>query len=188
MKRHGVVTAVEAPADRLRTAVESDPSSLAFVALAHLGLGRGDHEGAIRICTEGLEYHPNHSTGRLVLGLALERAGREEEAQLAFRQVLETDPGNRIANQRLGEAFRRGATVPEPQAPPKPRPPPAEEEDAIDLGDEIAFFTISMAEVYEKQGFFERALSIYQRVLSLQPDRAEVRDRIRELKARMSAA
>jgi tetratricopeptide (TPR) repeat protein len=191
MKRGGVALLTVAPADRLRGVLEKDPASLAFVGLAHLALESGAPEEAARLCRQGLAHHPNHSTGQLVLGLALEKSGADEEALRAFRQVIELDPGNRIAKQRLGEAYRKGIQPPEPEAPPRaPAAPITEEEEAgeIDLHEEIAFFTYSMAEVYEKQGFFEKALTIYQRVLALKPEREDVRDRIRELKRRMSAA
>jgi len=190
MKRVGIETAVDTAFDRLRTALEKDPGSLAFVGLAHVVLERGEPDEAVRLCRDGLLRHPNHSTGHLLLGLALERSGREEDALGAFRQVIELDPGNRIAKTRLGEARRKGISGSEPKAPPAARPLPAtdEEEPEGDLGEEIAFFTFSLAEVYEKQGFFERALTIYQRVLTLQPDREDVRGRIRELRRRMALA
>lgn len=190
MKRPEVEVRADAAVDRLRTTLENDPASLAFVGLAHVLLERGEPDEAARICREGLVHHPDHSTGKLVLGLALERGGSEEEALLAFRQVADLDPGNRVAKERLGEAYRRGIRPPDTAAPPAAPPAPAaeEEEGELDLGREIAFFTYSMAEVYEKQGFFEKALSIYQRVLTLQPDREDVKDRIRDLNRRMSAA
>jgi tetratricopeptide (TPR) repeat protein len=191
MKRPEVEIRANVPAGHLRIAVEKDPSSLAFVGLAHSILQGGDAEEAARLCKQGLAHHPDHSTGHLVLGLALERSGLPEDALRAFRQVIELDPGNRLAKQRLGEAYRKGIRSPDSSAPPTLRTVPAaepEEEGELNLGEEIAFFTYSMAEVYEKQGFFEKALSIYQRVLSLQPEREDVRDRIRDLRRRMSAS
>ncbi|MFH1278348.1 MAG: tetratricopeptide repeat protein [Candidatus Eisenbacteria bacterium] len=176
--------------DRLRKAVADDAGSLSFVALAHVLLERGEPDEAIRICEEGLQRHPNHSTGHLILGLALEGADREEDAVRSLQEVLNLDPGNRIAVKRLGEAYRRRNKKSPPGKKKESEFPPEEGEEAVevDLGQEIAFFTFSMAEVYEKQGFFEKALAIYRRVLTIQPGRDEVRDRIQELKRKMSAA
>ncbi|MFH1679645.1 MAG: tetratricopeptide repeat protein [Candidatus Eisenbacteria bacterium] len=191
MKRPGIETAVDTARDRLRTALERDPASLAFVGLAQVLLDRGEPDEAVRICRDGLLHHPNHSTGHLLLGLALDKSGQEDDALRAFREVIDLDPGNRLAKIRLGEAYRKGTPTPPPKAPSTARALPSteeEEEPEGDLGEEIAFFTFSMAEVYEKQGFFEKALTIYQRVLSLQPGREDVRGRIRELRRRMTVA
>ncbi len=193
MKQRSVEIAENAAAERLRDAFREDPDSLAFVGLAHILLQGGEYDEAILVCREGLSHHPNHSTGHLILGLALEEKGDEREAIRSLQEVIDLDPGNRIAVQHLGDAYRRAGESAggdeKKTSPPEPKEP-AEETDRIDLdlGQEIAFFTFSMAEVYEKQGFFEKALAIYQRVLTLQPHRDDVRGRIRDLKRKTSAA
>jgi len=177
----------------LREALERDPASLAFVGLADLALREDRPEEAIRLCRSGLSHHPNHSTGHLLLALALERAGEEDEAVRELQAVLELDAGNRLAARRLAEAERRrsrregtkreeesGAGAPDGEEKGPERPVP-------ETG-EIAFFTFSMAEVFEQQGFFEKALLIYDRVLRLQPDRGDVRERIERLKRKLDAA
>lgn len=190
MKRQGVEIGENAAGERLKRALAGDPSSLAFVGLAHMHLERGEIDEAIRVCEEGLRRHPNHSTGHLVLGLALLRGDREEDAVRELQEVVNLDPGNRIAVQRLGEAYRRRTKKPgaAKRKDSEAGPPEADEAIDVDLGQEIAFFTFSMAEVYEKQGFFEKALAIYGRVLTFQPGRDDVRERIRDLKRKMSAA
>jgi len=190
MREKALSVATARRGEHLRDVLIKDPASLAFVGLADLCLREGETEEAIRLCEEGLGYHPNHSTGHLVLGLALAKAGQETKSIRALQEVVNLDPGNRLAIQHLGEAYRRTGKRPvREQRPPHAAPPKQEEEErAVDLGEEIAFFTFSMAEVYEKQGFFEKALAIYQRVLTLQPHRDDVRERIRKLKSTMSAA
>ena len=103
--------------------------------------------------------------------------------------VIHLDPGNRTAIQSLGEANRRSGRVSPPEEPSVTQPLREEEEEGEEFhfGEEIAFFTFSMAEVYEQQGFFEKALTIYQRVLTLQPHREDVRERIEKLKRKLSA-
>jgi superkiller protein 3 len=178
-------SAVTETADRLQKTLDQEPTALAFVALAHMRLESGDADEAIRLCERGLAGHPNHSTGHLVYGLALKNAGREEEAVTEFREVVNLDPGNRIAIQQLGEAYRRSAGA----AGARVRPAtPDEPEEEPKVGDEIAFFTNSMAEVYESQGFFEKALTIYHRLLTLQPHRDDVREKIRNLEHKMGVA
>lgn len=170
---------------RLVRTLETDPASLAFVALAQIRLDEGDCEEAIALCRTGLEKHPNHSTGHLIHGMSLKAAGRTDEAIREFREVTNLDPGNRIAIQQLGESYRQAAGPETESARPMPHDEIEEEPNA---GDEIAFFTNSMAEVYESQGFFEKALSIYRRLLTLQPHRDDVREKIRNLEQKMGVA
>lgn len=49
-----------------------------------------------------------------------------------------------------------------------------------------AFNTVTLAQLYESQGYPEKAVEVYQRVLLREPDNAEVRERIRALKRRMA--
>ncbi len=49
-----------------------------------------------------------------------------------------------------------------------------------------AFNTVTLAQLYESQGYPEKAVEVYQRVLLKEPDNAEVRERIRGLKRRMA--
>ena len=137
----GVIQGVRG--EHLREALGSDPSSLAFVGLAHISYQDGDHEGAISICREGLNYHPNHSTAHLILGLALAGAGNKRESIRALQEVIKLDPGNRLANRHLGEMRRKKPDkIPEQVT---PMPLPDEEPEETHIGDEIAFFTFSMA-------------------------------------------
>ena len=173
----------------LREALDQNPASLAFVGLADLRLREGKAEEAVRLCRDGLAHHPNHSTGHLLLALALEKTGAEEEAVRELRTVIDLDPGNRIAAGRLAEAERRRSRrenrAKRDRTEEEGGPPPEKPEGN---GEEIAFFTFSMAEVFEQQGFFEKALLIYDRVLRLQPDRGDVRERIERLKRKLDAA
>lgn len=49
----------------------------------------------------------------------------------------------------------------------------------------IPFVTKSVAELYESQGYLKEALSIYERLLSLNPEDAEIKKKIDELKRRI---
>jgi len=186
MKHRGVKNPVAPASKRLRDLLKGDAASFAFVALAQIHLDQGESDEAIRLCREGIGHHPNHSSGHLVLGLAFEKEERSDEAIREFQEVVNLDPGNRLAVQKLGEAFRRGRK--EGAAKKSGRPARPGGPGGVDLGREIAFFTFSMAEVYEKQGFFEKALAIYRRVLALQPRREDVVERIRELEEKTSVA
>ncbi|MEW5764781.1 MAG: tetratricopeptide repeat protein [Acidobacteriota bacterium] len=49
-----------------------------------------------------------------------------------------------------------------------------------------AFSTVTLAQLYESQGYPEKAVEVYQRILLKEPDNADVRERIRGLKRRMA--
>jgi tetratricopeptide (TPR) repeat protein len=49
-----------------------------------------------------------------------------------------------------------------------------------------AFNTVTLAQLYESQGYPEKAVEVYQRILLKEPDNAEVRERIRGLMRRMA--
>ena len=174
--------------DRLHGDLERNPASLAFVALAHRSVQEGRAEHAVSLCERGLRHHPNHSTGHLIHGLALEASGRDGDAREAFQEAVHLDPGNRIAVQHLGKLTQPAVEKPAPAKPVVAPPDADQSDDEIDFEEEIAFFTYSMAEVYETQGFFEKALDIYERVLTIQPARDDVRDRMDALRRKMSHA
>ncbi len=180
------ITMTVAPTERLEQSLDRDPASLAFIALAHVRLKEGAAEEALTLCRSGLLHHPHHSTGHLLCGLAFAASGQEEEATREFQEVIHLDPGNRIAVLHLGEAYRK-ATEDKPGDQPPVRLDHNVEEEP-DFEEEVAFFTFSMAEVYESQGFFEKAMAIYERVLTIQSDREDVRKRITRLRRKMGAA
>jgi len=53
---------------------------------------------------------------------------------------------------------------------------------------ESGFNTVTLATLYEAQGFPEKAIEVYQRILIKDPENKEIRERIRTLKQRMAGA
>ncbi|MGC8762542.1 MAG: tetratricopeptide repeat protein [Acidobacteriota bacterium] len=49
-----------------------------------------------------------------------------------------------------------------------------------------AFNTVTLAQLYESQGYPEKAVEVYQRILLREPDNAEVREKVRALLRRMA--
>lgn len=58
-----------------------DPGSKAFASLAEELCYRGFWEGAAKVCRQGLNHHPQHLRGRVLLGWALKETGELEEAE-----------------------------------------------------------------------------------------------------------
>ncbi|MBI2894082.1 MAG: protein kinase [Deltaproteobacteria bacterium] len=95
----------------------------ATLGLAQVQMESRRYEEAIASFRRAVELRPTSATFKLYLGNALSAAGHPDEARAVWRQVLEMDPRNLEARQRLG-LLRR----PPPRAPPRPqstRPAPA---------------------------------------------------------------
>jgi tetratricopeptide (TPR) repeat protein len=69
------------------------------------------------------------------------------------------------------------APAPEPEPPPAPAAPPA--------APKPLFETASIAEIYAKQGLFELALRVYQKLLNANPDEALYKSKIAELEQKI---
>lgn len=173
--------------DRLRQAWERDPGSLAFVPLGESLRRRGDLEEAIRIARAGLEHKPNHSSGHLVLGRCFFDKGEFSEAIREFEEVISLDSKNALALRLLGLALKaKGWANSEEASPPTRRQREPELARSVETGLrtavedplDIEFFTKTMAEIFERQGFLRKALEVYQRLLDAHPERTDLRERV----------
>jgi tetratricopeptide (TPR) repeat protein len=172
--------------DRLRQAWDRDPGSLAFVPLGESLRLRGDLEEAIRITRSGLAHKPNHSSGHLVLGRCLFDKGEFSDAIREFEEVISLDSKNALALRLLGLALKRkgwsddGETAVATRTERERKPEMFEVESRASLEHplDIEFFTKTMGEIFERQGFLRKALEVYQRLLSAHPERADIRERI----------
>jgi len=66
---------------------------------------RGEHQAAVRQIREAAELRPNQAPLHADLGLALQRAGRLEEAEASYRRALSLNPGFVEALFSLGNAL-----------------------------------------------------------------------------------
>lgn len=83
-----------------------NPDSLVFARLADLYRKGGDPERALAILRRGLERHPDYLSAHIVRARCLQELGRREEAEEAFRDVLEMDGENLVALRGLAELAR----------------------------------------------------------------------------------
>lgn len=94
---------------RLERHYSVNPEGLVFARLADAYRRSGRLERSLELLREGLERHPDYTTGHLIEGRALREAGRPEEAAASFRRVLQLDAGNLVALRSLAElAAERG--------------------------------------------------------------------------------
>jgi len=66
---------------------------------------QGEPNRAIRILSDYLRTHPNHTSLRIALGQAYVVAGQKPEAQSEYQKVLEDAPGNVTALRSLGDIY-----------------------------------------------------------------------------------
>jgi tetratricopeptide (TPR) repeat protein len=97
----------------LRRRVQADPASIAFAQLAEEYRRAGHLPEAVATCQTGLAVHPGYTAARVTLGRALLQLERLDEADAAFRHVLETDPENVPALRGLGDLSRRQGALAE---------------------------------------------------------------------------
>ena len=94
---------------RLERHYSVNPEGLVFARLADAYRRCGRLERSLELLREGLERHPDYTTGHLIEGRTLREAGRLDEAAACFRRVLDLDAGNLVALRSLAElAAERG--------------------------------------------------------------------------------
>jgi tetratricopeptide (TPR) repeat protein len=98
--------------DELRRRVQSDPTSIAFAALADEYRRAGLAQQAVEVCRRGLRRHPAYLSARVTLGRALLELGEFEAARSELEQVLSVAPENLAAIRALDEiGARHGPSV-----------------------------------------------------------------------------
>lgn len=94
---------------RLERHYSVNPEGLVFARLADAYRRCGRLERSLELLREGLERHPDYTTGHLIEGRTLREADRPDEAAESFRRVLGLDAGNLVALRSLAElAAERG--------------------------------------------------------------------------------
>jgi len=185
--------ALRATADDLerRLAIERSPRVCAPLSEALRRLG--DTEGALRVARQGVDAFPQHVAIRIALARALADAGLSGEAEDAYREAARLDPGNSEAAAALGEEPSAGEIGEAPES----RIPEVGDlaEELADLAELFApqedpgsgaegaaegIATLTLAEIYARQGLARKAVEVCETVLDRHPDNAEARERLEE--------
>lgn len=195
----------------LKKKLEENPDSLVFAPLADAHRKSGQLEEALLVCKKGLEKHPNYTSARVVLGRVFQEQGKTEEALSEFKKVLDSDPENIQAHSLLGSLFiqkgdhqaaieefqkvlslnpddeqvqeslrqaieKAAAQQKSPKAE-KKEPPPAEKK----AGPKDSTASVTIAELYLKQGHFDKAIEVYQELLGNDPQNLMLRQKLAEV-------
>lgn len=185
-----------------RQIMSKDPSSQAFVYLAEALWEREMFTEAIETCVNGLRLHPHDLRARVILGLSYLRMNEFDLAEAELLKAKEMLEINTVTYQALAEIYdRKGDTqeavrcrrlsetilapaVAELEAEVhEPEIEPLSEEIEYEKG-EVA--TVTMAELYVKQGHLEEAIEVYRRVLQDSPHIEGLADRLAELEKQVT--
>lgn len=90
---------------------ERDPQGRGFVPLADALRRAQELDEALEVVADGLARHPDFASAHLVHGWVQRDRGEEEEAEAAFRRVLEMDPENARALYGLGQILAQGGRL-----------------------------------------------------------------------------
>lgn len=192
----------------LEDALSSGESLRALAPLAEAQRLRGETAEAIRTAQRGVEAFPDHVGIRIVLARALADAGRGAEARDAYREALERDPQNFEAQafltpKELSAGPAEDVKVPPPSEPEGRAPASGLSEELADFanlfsarrpldesayaGDPLsAIATMTLAEIYARQGLFTRAVEVCETILERSPEDERARAKLDEYRREMS--
>jgi tetratricopeptide (TPR) repeat protein len=168
---------------------------------------------AYRVCSKGLEKNPNYSNGHLVLGRIYQGQTKLDGAVFEFKKVLEFDPENLMAHSLLGSVFMQKAdykaaideyqailtlssdddetqkllkvaiekAANAPQTKPAVKQAPAEKE-----SNSAGMASMTMAELYLKQGHLDKAAETYEEILKKDPTNPGARQKLKDLNLKSS--
>ena len=178
---------------RLSERLNKDPKSRIFVQLADAYRKSNMIDEALEILNKGLTFHPNYPLAHLILGKCHFDKRQYEQAKESFEKTLSYDPQNIVALRMLAQTCEvtkdedgqikayQGILAIDPfDAPAKEKLTNLES-----LHRKEPLYTIAMAQEYEKQGNFEKALSIYEKLSFTTPSDLVLEQKVIELKEKI---
>ena len=157
----------------LLSSLERDESPRNVTCVAEALWMSGDPEAAIRLLGPLTAGGRGGVAAHLLLSWCHEDARRARAAAEALAAAHRLDPENPYAG---GDVLEDEESRAEPERALSPqelgRIPPGQ------------LFSATLAEIFERQGFEEKALEIYREVVRVHPDRDDVRQRIDDLARR----
>lgn len=178
-----------------RQVLAKDPGSQVFVDLAEALFERNRYAEAIETCLNGLRFHPHDLRARVILGLSYLRLDKLDPAESELLRARRSLEANAAAYEGLAELYaRRGeaelsaryqkayeAVKPwETVAAPEVERVP-EVEPKMEAPGEAEVATVTMAELYAKQGHLDKAAAVYRKILKASPGAPGVEKRLAEL-------
>jgi predicted Zn-dependent protease len=153
----------------------------ALVALAQVLLDLGEESRALEILTRVLTRDPQNMVALRLLAAAAENGDDWPGAVLHLERVVRLEPGDFEAVARLQAARNRlaGGEMPQPTAPAAPAPVAAATVATVVPTDALGgVVTLTLADLYMRQGYTDRALDLLAKMAAAEPDRADVQERL----------
>jgi len=183
---------------------------LVFAPLADAYRKEGDLKEAFAVCKKGLERHPAYTSARVVLGRIFQEQGKSEDAVSEFKKVLEVDSENLMAHSLLGSIYlSRGdyqtaieeyqkilslnpdddnaqsslkQAIEKAAGDSKVKEPVKSAAESEPTGKENQSTTsITLAELYLKQGHFDKAIEVFQELLAKDPQNLMIRQKLSDV-------
>lgn len=191
--------------EQLLRRAESEPRTHTFVRLADLYRQTGERERALSVIRDGLTEHPYYLDARLLHARVLLELGNDEAAGIEFEHILTLDPANPLACMALG--VERVETKPGGSAAASTddwldaleatwqsdeadaRPATGDEATGVaPVPAEKGIETSTLAGLYASQGLFDRAVAVYEQMLSRNPDDADLSAALAQMRRRAEEA
>ena len=146
-------------------------SGSAFVSIAELQRRLGRLEEARATLDEGLARDPDRCSGHVVRIRVLKDLGEREGALAAAAAARELDPDNSEVGRLLAEQSVPSVGAEEAEGPDPSRATRSAEGDATDRDEDSPFSieTLTLAALYLRQGYRQKAEETYRRILARNP-------------------
>lgn len=171
---------------KLESDAWADPSPRNVMGFADALRLAGRPERAIEVLFPLLAEDAAAISPRVLLAWCLRDVGRDVEADAALDTVRALDPANpfgRPGPDRPAAGRRAGAVAmagTEAEAEPERSLTPEE----LSRIPPSPLYSATLAEIFERQGFEEKAIQIYEQVVRAHPERTDLQRRIELLRAR----
>jgi tetratricopeptide (TPR) repeat protein len=189
--------------DTLERELLDGRGSRAYAPLTEAYRREGRLDDAIRVGRAGAQAYPGHVGIRIVLARALAESSQAQDAREEYEEVLRLDPSSSEARIALGLLGRRPTAAPPPATNQKPSGPAGLSEELAHLSDlfcprpdtDLAgrgcefsgIATLTLAEIYARQGFPQRAVEVCELILERRPDDSTARTRLEEYRRSLAA-
>jgi len=179
---------------KLSERFSKDPKSRIFVQLADAYRKSNMVDEALEVLKQGLQYHPQYPLAHLIQGRCFFDKRLYSQAKESFHKVIKFDPQNIIALRMIAqvcetlkdeagqiEAFKGLLAI---------DPTDATAQEKLNVLEALqkkqSFFTITMAQEYERQGNLAESLKIYENLGFSDPSDLGIQEKIRELKQKLN--
>jgi len=170
--------------DEYKKKLAENPASLIFLPLAEIYRKGGLLEEAVDTCRKGLEFHPDYISARIFIAKVWLEKKMFSEAREELEKIIKIDAMNLMAHTMLEAIYRNQGedlkatetkvtinSIAENKLPELPS-----------NGDSSGVETVTMAEIFIKQGLLDDAMKAYEKIVKRNPLDVTASNRLLELR------